>query len=92
MAVAVDNYPSSHYFAALVQGIMIDANVYYCWACDAHCKAVIQTDGRAACPHCSRKLTADSRLPALKAAHPANAFQAETVWPSPVRPRMAATA
>jgi DNA-directed RNA polymerase subunit RPC12/RpoP len=79
-------------FAAFVQGIMIDATVYYCWACDAHCKAVTQTDGRPACPHCSRKLTADSRLPAIAAAPPANAFHPGTVWPSPVRPRLAASA
>ena len=71
---------------------MLDANVYYCWACDAHCKAAIEPGGRALCSHCDRELTPDSRLPLPAFPSAAKSSTPRNAWAAPVRPRFAASA
>jgi len=71
---------------------MIDANIYYCWACDAHCKAVVESANRAKCPHCGRTLTDDSKLVTRSAIIEPLFSQQANVWAAPVRPRLAASA
>ena len=71
---------------------MLDATVYYCWACDAHRRAAATHDGKARCPECERELTADARLPIRAVASPTADGALTSVWPAPVRPRLAASA
>ena len=41
---------------------MFDGSVYYCWSCDAHCRAVENPTTGACCPRCREHLSEDSRL------------------------------
>jgi hypothetical protein len=41
---------------------MFDGNVYYCWSCDAHRRAVANAEHAACCPACGIALTEESRL------------------------------
>src|SRR5262245_32989112 len=75
-----------------VAGIMIDANVYYCWACDAHCRVELDSSGRAICSHCDRELSPDSRVPLRAAYDSARSLAPRNVWAAPLRPRLATSA
>lgn len=68
---------------------MFDVTVYYCWSCDAH-RRVAETPGRKpACPRCGKHLPADAKLP-VRIIH--TTTQPTMISPSPVRPRLAASA
>jgi hypothetical protein len=41
---------------------MFAGDVYYCWSCDAHCRAVPSSNEGATCPRCREHLGEDSRL------------------------------
>ena len=41
---------------------MFEGDVYYCWSCDAHCRAVTTKNSAATCPRCRELLSADCRL------------------------------
>ena len=71
---------------------MFDANVYYCWACDAHRKAIKGAGGKVICSHCDRELTADSRLPLPAICESTRTLASSNVWAAPVRPRLTASA
>jgi len=71
---------------------MFDVNVYYCWNCDAHRKAAADAHGHVECPRCGHELPADSRLPVRASALNPASMTLRTVWPAPVRPRLAASA
>lgn len=71
---------------------MFDANVYYCWACDAHRRAADTADGKVRCPRCQRELTDDSRLPIRAVPSTTAEGAVRIVWPAPIRPRLAASA
>ena len=71
---------------------MIEVSVYYCWACDAHRRAVTATDGKVRCPGCERELTAEARVPVRGVPSPTAEGAIRIVWPAPVRPRLAASA
>jgi uncharacterized paraquat-inducible protein A len=71
---------------------MFDVNLYYCWNCDAHRKATLDNDGQAQCPRCGHELPPDSRLPVRASAMSPTNASLRTIWPAPVRPRLAATA
>jgi uncharacterized paraquat-inducible protein A len=70
---------------------MNSANVYYCWSCDAHRRAVATSDRTAECPRCGQRLTDDSRLPVHGASITAGAA-VRIVSAAPIRPRLAASA
>ena len=82
---------------------MFDANVYYCWSCDAHRRVDARNDGTALCPRCHHELTPDARLPIRgvsfskeggmsKERAMSQESTVKIVWPAPVRPRLAASA
>ena len=41
---------------------MFDANVYYCWFCDAHRRGIPGVAGTKICPRCNKDLSESSRL------------------------------
>ena len=41
---------------------MNDASVYYCWSCDAHCKAQRAGQKEVRCPRCGKLLADEDRL------------------------------
>jgi len=41
---------------------MFDANVYYCWFCDAHRRGIPGVAGTQTCPRCKKDLSETSRL------------------------------
>jgi hypothetical protein len=41
---------------------MFAGDVYYCWSCDAHCRAVSEVSEGAHCPRCREYLSEDCRL------------------------------
>jgi uncharacterized paraquat-inducible protein A len=71
---------------------MLDVNVYYCWACDAHRRVDIRNDGTAQCPRCGHELTPDAKLPFRGISSSKAEGAVKIVWPAPVRPRLAASA
>jgi uncharacterized paraquat-inducible protein A len=73
-------------------GAMFDTSIYYCWNCDAHRKAIPGPQGQVACPRCGHELPADSRLPIRATALNPTGTALRTVWPAPMRPRLAAGA
>ena len=71
---------------------MFDANIYYCWACDAHRKVQAPADGEVTCPKCDRELSPDSRLRVCTLPGESVAAVPVKVWAAPIRPRLAASA
>jgi hypothetical protein len=41
---------------------MFKGDVYYCWSCDAHCRAVPTATSAPTCPRCREHLSEDCRL------------------------------
>lgn len=41
---------------------MFEGDVYYCWSCDAHCRAVPSANSAVTCPRCREHLGDDCRL------------------------------
>ncbi len=41
---------------------MFAGNVYYCWSCDAHCRAIPVAASGPCCPRCQEELDEDCRL------------------------------
>jgi predicted amidophosphoribosyltransferase len=71
---------------------MFDANVYYCWGCDAHRRVIPRADGQALCPDCGRELPPDSQLRLCTIPGESIGAGPVKVWAAPIRPRLAASA
>jgi hypothetical protein len=41
---------------------MFAGDVYYCWSCDAHCRARLGSNEGPCCPRCQEHLSEDCRL------------------------------
>ena len=61
-AAAADNEVSGTRTLPFSRRPMFDANVYYCWFCDAHRRGIPGVAGTKICPRCNKDLSESSRL------------------------------
>ena len=61
-AAPADNEVSGTRTLLFFRRPMFDANVYYCWFCDAHRRGIPGVAGTKICPRCNKDLSESSRL------------------------------
>jgi hypothetical protein len=61
-AAPADNEVSGPSIIRFSRRPMFDANVYYCWFCDAHRRGIPGVAGTKICPRCNKDLSESSRL------------------------------
>lgn len=60
--ISADNEGSSPSHPRFTWQLMFDANVYYCWFCDAHRRGIPGASGTHICPRCNKDLSETARL------------------------------
>jgi len=68
---------------------MFAGNVYYCWSCDAHCRAVEESAEGACCPRCHEHLAVDSKLDGESVRRPFYALHDSSAKQEPASKRQA---